>query len=90
MGKPVRLKPCHLVPSAFQGPGPNNGGNSCVHIIQVVEATLKRLDMDYFDIYYVHHTDMETSMEETLRAMEDLVRQSRVRYKDTSGKMFWW
>jgi len=81
-----------IVASKFfnpMGPGPNDGGNSRVHIMQAVEASLKRLDMEYLDIYYVHHTDQETSMEEILRTMDDLVRQGKVRYTACSNHEAW-
>jgi len=71
------------------GPGPNDGGNSRIHIMQAVEASLKRLNMDYLDIYYVHHTDLETPIEETLRAMNDLVTQGKVRYIACSNHEAW-
>jgi aryl-alcohol dehydrogenase-like predicted oxidoreductase len=71
------------------GPGPNDGGNSRIHIMQAVEASLKRLNMDYLDIYYVHHTDLETPIEETLRAMDDLVSQGKVRYIACSNHEAW-
>jgi len=71
------------------GPGPNDGGNSRLHIMQAVEASLKRLNMDYLDIYYVHHTDLETPIEETLRAMDDLVSQGKVRYVACSNHEAW-
>ena len=71
------------------GPGPNDGGTSRLHIMQAVEASLKRLGMDYLDIYYVHHTDLETPIEETLRAMDDLVSQGKVRYIACSNHEAW-
>ena len=71
------------------GPGPNDGGTSRLHIMQAVEASLQRLGMDYLDIYYVHHTDHETPIEETLRAMDDLVTQGKVRYIACSNHQAW-
>jgi aryl-alcohol dehydrogenase-like predicted oxidoreductase len=71
------------------GSGPNDGGCSRVHIMQAVEASLKRLNMDYLDIYYVHHTDVDTPIEETLRAMDDLVTQGKVRYIACSNHKTW-
>jgi len=81
-----------IVASKFfnpMGSGPNDGGNSRIHIMQAVEASLKRLNMDYLDIYYVHHTDLETPIEETLRAMDDLVSQGKVRYIACSNHEAW-
>jgi aryl-alcohol dehydrogenase-like predicted oxidoreductase len=60
MGKPV---------------GPNQIGLSRAHIMSEVEASLRRLKMDYIDLYQVHSWDFETPIEETMRALEDLVRQ---------------
>lgn len=62
------------------GPGPNDSGVSRVHIISAVEDSLKRLGTDRLDIYYVHHLDVQTPAEEMLRALDDLVRQGKVRY----------
>jgi aryl-alcohol dehydrogenase-like predicted oxidoreductase len=67
----------------FPGPnggGPDGGGLSRLHIIQLAERTLRRLQTDHIDVYYAHHPDPTTPVEETLRAMDDLVRQGKVRY----------
>src|SRR5690606_25288753 len=61
------------------GPGPNDSGMSRVHIMQAVEDSLRRLQMDYVDLYYIHHVDRETPLEEMLRALDDLVHQGKVR-----------
>ena len=60
--------------------GPNDMGLSRKHIMQAIEGSLKRLDTDYLDLYYAHMPDYDTPLEETLRAMDDLVRQGKVRY----------
>ncbi len=65
--------------------GPNDMGLSRKHILQAVEASLKRLGTDYLDIYYAHMPDYDTPLEETLRAMDDLVRQGKVRYLGCSN-----
>jgi len=65
--------------------GPNDIGLSRKHIMRGVEASLKRLDTDYLDLYYAHMPDYETPIEETLRAMDDLVRQGKVRYLGCSN-----
>ena len=65
--------------------GPNDMGLSRKHILQSVEGSLKRLDTDYLDIYYAHMPDYDTPLEETLRAMDDLVRQGKVRYLGCSN-----
>jgi len=65
--------------------GPNDMGLSRKHILQAVEGSLKRLGTDYLDIYYAHMPDYNTPLEETLRAMDDLVRQGKVRYLGCSN-----
>jgi aryl-alcohol dehydrogenase-like predicted oxidoreductase len=67
------------------GPGPNDRGLSRYHIMQQVERSLQKLQTDRIDIYYMHHPDPETELEETLRTMEDLVRQGKVRYIGASN-----
>src|SRR5712691_2792428 len=67
------------------GPGPNDAGLSRQHIMQGVEASLKRLQTDYIDLYQAHWDDRETPLEETLRAFDDLVRQGKVRYLGASN-----
>jgi voltage-dependent potassium channel beta subunit len=66
------------------GDGPNDRGLSRKHIIEQCNASLKRLNTDYFDIYYCHRYDKETPLEETLRALDDLVRQGKVFYVGVS------
>ncbi len=62
------------------GPGVNDQGASRKHIMREVENSLRRLDTDYIDLYYIHKPDYNTPVEETLRALDDLVRQGKVRY----------
>jgi len=71
------------------GPGPNDSGMSRVHIMQAIEDSLQRLQMDYVDIYYIHHVDIQTPLEEMLRALNDLVRQGKVRYIACSNYQAW-
>ncbi len=71
------------------GGRPNDSGGSRLHIIQAVEASLKRLQTDYLDIYYIHHVDTHTPLEETLRAFDDLVRQGKVVYTACSNYEAW-
>jgi voltage-dependent potassium channel beta subunit len=66
------------------GEGPNDRGLSRKHIIEQANASLKRLGLDYVDIYYCHRFDKETPVEETLRALDDLVRQGKVLYLGVS------
>ena len=62
------------------GDGPNDRGLSRKHIMEQCEASLKRLGTDYIDLYQCHRYDDETPLEETLRAMDDLVRQGKILY----------
>ena len=71
------------------GEGPNDEGLSRVHIMQAVEASLQRLQTDYIDLYQTHWSDQETPVEETLRAMDDLVQQGKVRYIGASNHKAW-
>jgi aryl-alcohol dehydrogenase-like predicted oxidoreductase len=67
------------------GPGPNDQGLSRYHIMREVERSLKKLQTDHIDIYYLHNVDPEVDLSETLRTMEDLVRQGKVRYVGASN-----
>jgi aryl-alcohol dehydrogenase-like predicted oxidoreductase len=71
------------------GPKPNQYGVSRKHIFTSCEASLKRLRTDYLDLYYIHGPDPATPYEETLRAMDDLVRQGKVRYLGCSNLFGW-
>lgn len=71
------------------GPGANDVGLSRLHIMQSVEASLKRLDTDYIDLYQIHRSDVLTNIEDTLRALDDLVRQGKVRYIGCSNLPAW-
>ena len=71
------------------GPGPNQVGLSRLHIIESVEASLKRLDTDYIDLYQIHRFDPLTNIEDTLRALDDLVRAGKVRYIGCSNLPAW-
>ncbi|SEN05154.1 aldo/keto reductase family protein [Paenibacillus sp. OV219] len=66
------------------GDGPNDRGLSRKHIIEQCHASLKRLGAEYIDLYYCHRFDPQTPMEETLRALDDLVRQGKVLYVGVS------
>ncbi|MFW5742682.1 MAG: aldo/keto reductase [Spirochaetota bacterium] len=81
-----------VVASKFYNPmgaGPNDSGMSRYHIMNAVEASLERLDMDHIDVYYIHHVDQQTPVEEALRALDDLVRQGKVRYIACSNYEAW-
>lgn len=66
------------------GDGPNDRGLSRKHVIESANASLKRLGLEYVDVFYSHRFDQETPLEETLRAFEDLVRQGKVHYVGVS------
>ncbi len=71
------------------GPGPNKGGGSRRYIMEAVEASLERLDTDYIDLYQMHRPDPLTPIEETLRALDDLVHAGKVRYIGCSTFASW-
>lgn len=67
------------------GKGPNDTGLSRKHIFEQIDASLRRLHTDYLDLYQMHCWDASTPLEETLRALDDLVRASKVRYLGASN-----
>ncbi|MEX0785268.1 MAG: aldo/keto reductase, partial [Dehalococcoidia bacterium] len=71
------------------GAGPNDMGLSRKHIVQACEASLRRLGTDYIDLYQVHADDYGTPLEETLSALDQLVRQGKVRYIGASNHTAW-
>ena len=71
------------------GEGPNMSGSSRKHIIEGCEASLRRLGTDYIDLYYLHKPDPETPIEESLSAMDHLVRQGKVLYGGVSNYPAW-
>jgi aryl-alcohol dehydrogenase-like predicted oxidoreductase len=71
------------------GEGPNDQGASRYHMLNAVEASLRRLDSDHIDLYYVHRWDDNTPIQETLRALDDLVRAGKVRYVGASNFAAW-
>jgi aryl-alcohol dehydrogenase-like predicted oxidoreductase len=71
------------------GSGPNDSGMSRYHIMNALEDSLRRLQMDHVDLYYIHHVDVQTPVEEMLRAVDDLVHQGRVRYIACSNYPAW-
>src|SRR5262249_24852774 len=71
------------------GSGPNDAGLSRHHITRAVEASLRRLGTDYIDLYQVHEWDGRTPLEETLTALDDLVRAGKVRYLGCSNYAAW-
>jgi aryl-alcohol dehydrogenase-like predicted oxidoreductase len=70
-------------------PGPNGGGGSRAHVLRACDASLERLGIDYIDVYLLHVLDPVTPLEETLRALDDLVRAGKVRYTGCSNFHAW-
>lgn len=71
------------------GAGPNESGNSRAHLIQACEESLRRLQVNHIDLYQLHRPDPATPVEETLSALNDLVRQGKVRYVGCSTFPAW-
>jgi aryl-alcohol dehydrogenase-like predicted oxidoreductase len=61
------------------GEGPNERGLSRYHMVMALEASLRRLQTDHIDLYYVHKRDETTPIDETLRALDDMIRAGKVR-----------
>jgi aryl-alcohol dehydrogenase-like predicted oxidoreductase len=71
------------------GPSPNRVGLTRAHIMNEVEASLRRLALDHIDLYQIHGVDQVTPLDQTLRALEDLVRSGKVRYIGLSNHAAW-
>ena len=81
-----------IIASKFFNPmggRPNDSGNSRLHIKQQIEGSLKRLQTDYIDVYFIHHVDHATPLEEVLRALDDLVRDGKILYTACSNFEAW-
>ena len=93
LGKAVTRKRAKVLISTKgtfpMGTGPNDMGSSRYHIVDACEASLKRLNTDYIDIYHMHGFDANTPVEETLRALDDLVQAGKVRYIACSNFSGW-
>ena len=74
---------------AVMGEGPNDRGGSRWYIMRTLEGSLKRLNTDYVDLYQIHFPDPTTPIEETLRALDDLVKAGKVRYIGCSNFAGW-
>ena len=72
------------------GTDPNAAGNQRKNMMQAVEASLKRLQTDYIDLYWVHMWDQITPVEEVMRGLDDLIRQGKVLYVGISDAPAWW
>src|SRR5262245_27746092 len=71
------------------GDKPNQGGLSRKHIFHAIDDSLRRLGMDYVDLYQIHRLDPETPMEETLEALHDVVKAGKARYIGASSMYTW-
>jgi aryl-alcohol dehydrogenase-like predicted oxidoreductase len=71
------------------GPDVNARGASRRHVLRMVEGSLKRLNTDWIDLYFIHGQDPKTPMDETLRALDDLVRQGKILYAGVSNWAAW-
>jgi aryl-alcohol dehydrogenase (NADP+) len=71
------------------GKGPNGGGLSRKHVLEAIDASLKRLGTDYVDLYQIHRWDPETPIDETLEALHDVVRSGKARYVGASSMFAW-
>ena len=81
-----------IIATKFMGPmgeGPLQSGASRRYILQAVEASLRRLDTDYIDLYQIHFPDVNTPIAETMRALDDLIRSGKVRYIGCSNFASW-
>src|SRR5579859_4861254 len=76
--------------NSLPGADPNAAGNQRKNMVQAVEASLKRLQTDYIDLYWVHIWDQMTPVEEVMRGLDDLVRQGKVLYTGISDAPAWW
>jgi aryl-alcohol dehydrogenase (NADP+) len=70
-------------------PGPNDTGLSRKHIMDAIDASLRRLGTDYVDLYIIHRFDRDTPMEETMEALHDIVRAGKARYIGASSMYAW-
>src|SRR4029453_6754206 len=70
-------------------PGPNGRGLSRKHILAAIDASLRRLEMDYVDLYQIHRWDSETPIEETMEALHDVVKAGKARYIGASSMYAW-
>ncbi len=93
VGKAIKGKRSQAVIATKFGPlstaEPRDFGGSRDYIMKAVDSSLRRLDTDYIDLYYIHFVDAETPIEETLRALDDLVRTGKVRYLGCSNFAAW-
>jgi aryl-alcohol dehydrogenase-like predicted oxidoreductase len=72
------------------GDGPNEQGASRAHLVNALDASLRRMQTDYVDLYQIHWADFETPQEETLRVLDDMVRVGKIRYIGASNFPAWY
>lgn len=93
VGKAIRERRDHVVLATKSrqkmGEGPNEQGGSRLHLMHELNASLKRLGVDHIDIYYYHAPDYSTPIDETLRALDDMVRWGKVHYIACSNFRAW-
>ncbi len=93
VGKAVKGKRSQvIIATKFGHPGsigPDQQGGSRSHMMKAVDASLRRLNTDYIDLYYIHFPHPETPIQETLRSLDDLVRTGKVRYIGCSNFAAW-
>lgn len=93
VGKAIREKRSQVVlatkATSKMGEGPNESGSSRFHLLNELEASLKRLNTDHIDLWYLHQPDPRTPLEESLRAMDDAARQGKIRYAGCSNYWAW-
>ncbi|HEX6566874.1 MAG TPA: aldo/keto reductase [Chthoniobacterales bacterium] len=88
-GRRQQIFLCTKVHGVMDDVDPNQQGNSRRHIIEQCEASLRRLQTDYIDVYQIHRPRPEIAIDETLRALDDLVRSGKVRYIGTTTFAGW-
>jgi len=88
-GKRSRVVLASKVHVSMDDSDPNACGNHRRHVIEGCHASLQRLDTDYLDLFYIHRPSTQTPIDETLRALDDLVRSGKVRYIGTSDFAAW-
>jgi aryl-alcohol dehydrogenase-like predicted oxidoreductase len=71
------------------GPGANDGGNSRTHLVKALDDSLRRLGTDYVDLYYLHHPDPKTPIDEVIETLDDMRRAGKIRYAAASNILAW-
>jgi aryl-alcohol dehydrogenase-like predicted oxidoreductase len=89
--KLLRREECVIATKAYYPttPGPNGRGLSRKHLLAAIDASLTRLGMDYVDLYQIHRFDPHTPIEETMQALDDIVRAGKARYLGASTMRAW-